>query len=108
MSKVWTYEGLDIQEGLKPGSKNFQYFFKVSEGEEKKCNYCVWIEKEAIAQFDPKGEFNAIIASNREAWSRWVKEKIDKKDFRNMVLSLYRGGQKEINLQEMEEKLSQD
>lgn len=108
MSKIWSYEGLDIQEGLKPGSKNFQYFFKVTEAEGKKCNYCVWIEKDAITQFDPKGEFDAIVASNREAWSRWVKEKIDKKDFRNMVLSLDRDGQKEIDLEEMEEKLSND
>jgi hypothetical protein len=108
MSKVWSYEGLDIQEGLKPGSKNFQYFYKVSEKGKKKCNYCVWIEKDTVAQFDPKGEFNAIVSSNREAWGRWVKEKINQKDFRNMVLSLNRDGQKEINLEEMEEKLSND
>ena len=30
------------------------------------------------------------------------------KDFRNVVLSLDRDGQKEINLEEMEEKLSND
>jgi len=29
--KKWSYKNLDIDEGLKPGSKHFQYFFVVSE-----------------------------------------------------------------------------
>ena len=46
---TWRYKDLQITEGRKPGSKQFQYFFAVSEGGEKKCNYCVWIDDEALS-----------------------------------------------------------
>ena len=35
MENEWSYKSLSIKEGLKPGSKHFQYFFVVSEGEQK-------------------------------------------------------------------------
>ena len=98
--RMWSYKNLQINEGLKPGSKHFQYFFVVSEKGKKKCNYCVWIDDENIA-----GEFEEITSLKREEWVRWVQEKIDQKDFRNLVLKIEKAGQKEIDLTEMEEKL---
>lgn len=101
----WSYKNLEITEGLKPGSTHLQYFFVVSQGGKKKCNYCVWIEDEALSTLAPSRDFDEIVSSRREDWSRWVQEKIDAKDFRNRVLKVQKRGQQEIALSEMEEKL---
>ena len=102
----WRYKDLQITEGRKPGSKQFQYFFAVSEGGEKKCNYCVWIDDEALSSYAPSTDFEEIVSLKREEWSTWVKEKIDKGDFRNLALKMEKAGQKEINLSEMKEKIT--
>ena len=103
--KMWSYKDYLIKEGLKPGSKHFQYFFLVSEKENKKCNYCVWIDDDILTSFSPSKEFEKIVSSRREEWGKWVQEKIDGGDFRNLVLKLEKTGQKEINLIEMEKQL---
>ena len=103
--KTWSYKNYQIKEGLKPGSKHFQYFFMVLEKDKKKCNYCVWIDDETLPRFSPVKEFEKIASSQREEWSKWVQGKIDGGDFRNLVLKLEKTGQKEINLSEMEEHL---
>jgi hypothetical protein len=103
--KVWSYKNLDIDEGLKPGSKHFQYFFVVSEKGKKKCNYCVWIDDENLTHFTQSKEFEEIASLKREQWRKWVQGKIDQRDFRNLVLKLEKTGQREIDLAEMEEEL---
>jgi hypothetical protein len=103
--KTWSYKNYQIKEGLKPGSKHFQYFFVVSEKDKKKCNYCIWIDDETLPRLSPGKEFDKIVSSRREEWSKWVQGKIDGGDFRNLVLKLEKTGQKEINLNEMEEQL---
>jgi hypothetical protein len=108
MQKTWSYKTYAIEEGLKPGSSTFRYFFVVSESGEKKCNYCVWITDEALARFDPSKDFSAIVSSQTEAWHRWVKVKIDAADFRNRVLKFDKTGEQEINLSEMAEHLKMD
>ena len=105
MKNAWTYKNHEIEEGLKPGSKTFRYFFKILENGEKKCNYCVWIVDDALAQFDSK-DFNAIVASRKAAWAEWVKEKIDGSDFRNLALKLEKEGQQEINLSDMSDHVT--
>ena len=104
----WSYKKYQIKEGLKPRSKNFQYFFVVSEGIEMKCNYCVWIQDEALSRFDPSKKFEAIVSAKRQDWGKWVKGKIDKEDFRNSVLKFEKEGEKEIDLAEMENHLTMD
>jgi len=106
MENEWSYKSLSVKEGLKPGSKHFQYFFVVSEGEQKKCNYCVWIEDEVLPRFDASRDFKAILDSHRGEWSKWAKEKIDQKDFRNIVLRFDKEGHKEMDLDKMDKKLS--
>jgi hypothetical protein len=108
MKKEWSYRTLEVKEGFKPGSKHFQYFFLVSEGGQKKCNYCVWIEDEALPRFGASKNFNAILDSHQEDWNKWVKEKIDQKDFRNMVLLFDKEGQKEVDLDKVDKKLSME
>jgi hypothetical protein len=103
--KMWSYKNYQIKEGLKPGSKHFQYFFMVLEKDKKKCNYCVWIDDETLTGLSPSKEFEKIVSSKREEWGKWVQGKIDGGDFRNLVLKLEKTGQKEINLSEMEEHL---
>jgi hypothetical protein len=104
--KKWSYKNFDINEGLKPGSKHFQYFFVVSEKGKKKCNYCVWIDDENLAHFATHSkEFEEIASLKREQWKTWVQEKIDQSDFRNLVLKLEKSGQREIDLSEMEKVL---
>ncbi len=103
--KTWSYKNYQIKEGLKPGSKHFQYFFVVSEKDKKKCNYCIWVDDETLPRFSPEKEFDKIVSSRRGEWSKWVQGKIDGGDFRNLVLKLEKTGQKEINLNEMEEQL---
>ena len=102
---MWSYKNLDIDEGLKPGSKHFQYFFVVSEKGKKKCNYCVWIDDENLSHFTQSKEFEEIASLKRELWRKWVQGKIDQGDFRNLVLKLEKNGQQEIDLSEMEKKL---
>ena len=106
MENEWSYKNLKVKEGLKPGSKHFQYFYVVSDEGQKKCNYCVWIEDEALQRFSASKDFKAILESHRADWSRWVKEKIDRKDFRNMVLMFDKEGQQEMDLDKMDKKLS--
>jgi hypothetical protein len=101
---MWSYKNLDIDEGLKPRSKHFQYFFVVSEKGKKKCNYCVWIDDENLNPSAGSKEFEEIISHKREEWSKWVQTKIDGGDFRNLVLKLEKNGQKEIDLDKLEEK----
>jgi len=106
MEREWHYKNLKVKEGLKPNSNHFQYFFVVSEGEQKKCNYCVWIEDDVLSDFDATGNFKTILASHRGDWGQWVKEKIEQKDFRNVVLKFGKDGRKELDLNQLDTKLS--
>ena len=106
--RIWSYKDLDIKEGLKPGSKHFQYFFVVTKKGKKKCNYCVWIDDENLARFGHSKKFEEIAFAQKEEWSRWVQGKIDQGDFRNLVLKLEKAGPKEIDLAEMQKKLEAD
>lgn len=108
MQPAWTYKNYEIEEGLKPGSKTFRYFFKILEKGEKKCNYCVWIVDDALTRFDPSREFTVIAASHKATWHQWVKEKIDGSDFRNRALKLEKTGQQEINLSDMSDHITPD
>jgi hypothetical protein len=108
MEKEWSYKNYQVKEGLKPGSTNFQYFFVVSESGEKKCNYCVWIEDEALSRFDQSKDFDSIVSSQRESWNKWVQGKIDAGNFQSKVLKFEKAGEKEIDLSEMKEHLSLD
>jgi hypothetical protein len=103
--KKWSYKNLDIDEGLKPGSKHFQYFFVVSEKGKKKCNYCVWIDDENLTHFTQSKKFEEIASLKREEWRKWVQRKIDQRDFRNLVLKLEKNRPREIDLSEMEKVL---
>ncbi len=107
-AKTWSYKTFEILEGLKPGSEHFQYFFTVSEKGKKKCNYCVWIDEDSLDRFARSEGFGEIIALRREEWTRWVQEKIDQGDFRNLVMKIEKGGQKEIDLGKMEGKIMPD
>ena len=102
---IWSYKELEIKEGLKPKGKHFQYFFVVSEGGKKKCNYCVWIDEQNLSRFSTSKSFEEIISSQREEWTRWVQNKIDQRDFRNLVWRIEKTGQQEINLEDLKEKL---
>ncbi len=108
MENQWFYKNFQIKDGPKPGSKHFQYFYVVSEGSEKKCNYCVWIVDEALSRFDKSKDFTAIVFSQREVWNKWVKGKIDAGDLSNKALKYEKDGEKEIELSEMTEHLSMD
>ena len=108
MNGNWVYKNYQINDGLKPASKHFQYFYVVKEGTEKKCNYCVWIVDEALSRFDKSKDFSAIASSQKEGWNNWVKGKIDAVDFKSKVLKYDLEGQKEIELSEMTEYLSMD
>ena len=108
MEKTWSYHDFEIHEGLKPGSEHFQYFFVLSKEGRKKCNYCVWIEDDALPRFGSKTDYEAIASSNREAWTEWVREKIDAQDFRNRVLKFNKSGREEIDLSAMKAKVSMD
>jgi hypothetical protein len=104
--RTWSYKNFRIVEGLKPESSHFQYFFVISEKGEKKCNYCVWIDDDHLNRFGRSEGFAEIASSQREKWSKWVQEKIDQRDFRNLALKLEEGGQKEIDLGAAAEKLA--
>ena len=108
MEKKWTYKNFEIQEGLKPGSSTFRYFFVVSEKGMKKSNYCVWIKDDALSRFDESGNFDTIISSQRENWVKWIKEKIDAQNFENRALKFDQTGETEINLSEMNEHVTMD
>ena len=104
--KSWSHKNFEVREGLKPGSKHFQYFFLVSEGGKKKCNYCVWIDDENLPSFSHEKGFDAIAYSRRGEWRKWVEEKIEQGDFRNLVLKVEKTGSRVIDVTEMEEKLN--
>jgi hypothetical protein len=106
MVNNWSYKEYQIEEGLKPGSSHFQYFYRISEKGRKKCNYCVWIEDEALTRFGSSGDFDSIVSSQREVWKKWVKGKIDEGDFGNKVLKIEKAGEKEIELSELPVHLS--
>ena len=108
MQKKWTYKNYEIQEGLKPGSTTFRYFFVVSEKGKKKSNYCVWIKDDALFRFDQSKNFDTIISSQRENWGKWIKEKIDARDFQNRALKFDKTGETEINLSEMNGHVTMD
>lgn len=106
MQHTWFHKSYQIQDGLKPGSKHFQYFYVVLEGEQKKSNYCVWIEDDILSRFATKGDFDSIVSSHREKWNDWVRGKIDGGDFGNKVLKIDKEGEHEIELSEMSTHLS--
>ena len=108
MQKKWRYKDYEIQEGLKPGSTTFRYFFVVSENGMRKGNYCVWIKDDALASFDQSKNFDTIISSQRKNWGKWVREKIDAQDFENRALKFDKTGKTEINLSEMNEHITMD
>jgi len=102
---AWSYKELEIEEGFKPESKHFQYFFLVSKGGEKKCNYCVWIDDDNLGRFSASKSFEEIISSQKEHWTEWVRSKIDQGDFRNLVWRFGKTSQQEINLADLDEDL---
>jgi len=102
---IWSYKELEIKEGFKPESKHFEYFFVVSEGGKKKCNYCIWIDDDNLSRFSTSKSFEEIVSSHRTGWMQWVREKIDQKDFRNLVRRFEKAGEREIDLGELNEKL---
>jgi hypothetical protein len=104
--KTWSHKGFQVSEGMKPGSRSFRYFFNVTEGDQKKCNYCIWIEDDALDRFDPSGDFKSIISSHGEQWQQWVKEKLDASDFRDLVLRHDTKGEDEIDLEKLDKKLT--
>ena len=106
MENQWPYKNYQIKDGLKPGSKHFQYFYVLLENENKRCNYCVWIVDEALSRFNKSGDFASIVSSQRDIWNKWVKGKIDEGDFGNKVLKYEIDGEKEIELSEMSAHLS--
>ncbi|MDF1594028.1 MAG: hypothetical protein P1P89_21175 [Desulfobacterales bacterium] len=108
MQKKWSYKNYEIEEGLKPGSTTFRYFFSVSEKGMKKSNYCVWIKDDALLRFDPSKDFDKIISSEKENWRKWIKEKIDARDFQNRALKFDKTGETEINLSEMNGHVTMD
>ncbi|MDY6792651.1 MAG: hypothetical protein SWH54_15425 [Thermodesulfobacteriota bacterium] len=108
MQKKWTYKNYEIQEGLKPGSTTFRYFFVVSQQGMKKGRFCVWIKDEALSGFDSSKNFATIISSQREIWGKWIKEKIDAQDWQNRALKIDHTGETEINLSEMKEHVTMD
>ena len=108
MQKQWTYKNYEIQEGLKPGTKTFRYFFLVFENGIKKSNYCVWIKDDTLSRFDKSKNFDSIITSQRKNWSKWIKGKIDAQDFQNRALKYDKTGETEINLAEMNEHVTMD
>jgi hypothetical protein len=75
LQKTWSYKNYEIEEGLKPGSSQFRYFFVVSESGEKKCNFCVWIADEAMSRFDPSKDFNSIVSSHIETCTSGSRKK---------------------------------
>ena len=97
MENRWVYKDYQVEDGLKPGSSHFQYFYIVSEGGRKRCTYCVWIEDEALSRFDPSRDFDSIVSSQREAWTGWVKSKIDGKDFGNKVLKFEKTARRRLS-----------
>jgi hypothetical protein len=108
MQKAWRYKDYEIQEGLKPGSTTFRYFFVVSEKGMRKANYCVWIKDDALSRFDESRNFDSIILSQRENWSKWVKQKIDEQDFQDRALKFEKVGESEINLSEMNDHVTME
>jgi hypothetical protein len=108
MEETWSHRGFEVRGGLKPGSRHFQYFFVVSRGREKVSKYCVWIEDDALSGFDPAEDFESILSSNKEQWNGWVKEKIEKENFRSTVLKYDKSGSQEVDLEQMDEKLTMD
>ncbi|OPY68984.1 MAG: hypothetical protein A4E57_01407 [Syntrophorhabdaceae bacterium PtaU1.Bin034] len=108
MENRWSYKEYQIDTGLKPGSSHFQYFYVVSKDGQKKSNYCIWIEDEALSRFGSSRNFDSIISSQRATWDKWVKGKIDGGDFRNKVLKFEKDGEKEIDLSEMSAHLSME
>jgi len=104
-SNIWSYKQLEINEGLKPQSRHFQYFFVVSEGGKQKCNYCVWIDDKNLGLLSSSKSFDEIISAHKGEWTEWVKDKIDEEDFRNLVWRVEKTGWREINLGELDEKL---
>jgi hypothetical protein len=108
MQHTWFHKSYQIRDGLKPGSKHFQYFYVVLEEGQKKSNYCVWIEDEALSCFAPLEDFDSVVSSQRETWNKWVMSKIDEGDFGNKVLKIDRNGEREIELSEMSAHLSMD
>jgi len=103
MEKEWYHKNYAIKDGLKPGSKHFQYFYVVSEKGATKCHYCVWITDDALSRFDPYQDFDSIISAHREAWNQWVMEKIDLGALESTVLKIDRDGESEIALADMPE-----
>ena len=101
MQKSWNYKNHVIKEGLKPGSEKFRFFFSVFEQGEKKCHYCVWITDDGLTRFDSSRDFTAVVAVQSDAWRKWVEEKIDAEDFRNLALRIDAAGEQEIDLSEM-------
>ena len=108
MKDAWTYKNHEIEEGLKPGSTTFRYFFKIMENGEKKCNYCVWVADDALARLVPSKDFDAILAANKAGWQQLVKDKIDNGDFRNRALKIEVEGQCEIDLSDMARHIKPD
>ena len=111
--QTWDYHGFTVWEGLRPGdSHRWQYFFVVSREGEKRFTYCVWADKDSwlspiISQSGAEEEaLKKALPLMREKGIGRVKEKINTEDFTSIVLRLEGEGSKEIQLDNLEKKLT--
>jgi hypothetical protein len=108
MEITWSYKIYQVHEGMKPKAPHFQYFYTVLDGKDKICNYCIWIEDDALSRFDSSCDFESIANSHRGEWSVWVKDNLDRKIFRNMAMKYSKDGKEEIDLDKAKGKISID
>jgi hypothetical protein len=82
MQKKWRYKDYEIQEGLKPGSTTFRYFFVVSEKGMRKANYCVWIKDDALPRFDESGILTVLSCLKEKTGANGLSKKLTSRIFK--------------------------
>jgi len=103
----WEHGGFVVEEGKRPGSpvnNRDEYFFLVLKDDAKVFKYCVWLDKKTkiSERFDSEQK---VLEYLRAKGIDRVREKIETRDFKNMCLLIDEEGEREILLDELDEKL---
>ena len=103
----WEHEGFVVEEDKRPGSpinNQDQYYFLILKDDQKVFKYCVWLNRDTKISKD-LGSEQDVLKYLREKGIDHVKAKIEAGDFANLCLLIDDQGEKEVLLDEIEEKL---
>lgn len=106
----WESNGFTIEEGPRPGTggeERYEYYFLVLKDDRKVFHYCLWASRSTLSKraSAERTTENVVIDTLQKKARRQLEQKIEHKNFTNVVFMVDEAGEREIPLDELDTKL---